>query len=202
MSASNDVKAAIYETLPAGLRNLLASPTYLTFATCAVPTDKDSAIIAQGILAANLNALFKSIFDQTSLAELMLYAGSVNPCHLGILLASLSLGSSNYQMGVVPTVLPQYEDVEGVPTLTGATVTLTPQTGEGASAPERTEYTFEGGILDNITSTGSEAVDVFVEYMKLNAMTIPKIAGKAISYYKDGVEKACDFVVDLTGLGG
>lgn len=202
MSASNDVKTAIYETLPAGLRNMLASPTYLTFATCAVPTNKDSAIIAQGVLAANLNALFKSIFDQTSLTELMLYAGSVNPCHLGILLASLSLGSSNYQMGVIPSVLPQYEDVEGVPTLTGAAVTLTPQTGEGAIAPERTEYTFEGGMLDSVTTTGLQAANTFIEYTKLNAMTIPKLAGKAISFYKDGVSKACDFVVDLTGLGG
>lgn len=202
MAASNDVRTAIYETLPAGLQGLLASPTYINFTACTSPSDKDSAIIAQGILAANLNALFKSIFDQVSIAELMMYAGSTNPCHLGLLLASLSLGSSNYQMGVIPSVLPQYEDVEGVPTLTGATVTLTPQTGEGASAPERTEYTFEGGMLDSVTTTGLQAANTFIEYTKLNAMTIPKLAGKAISFYKDGVSKACDFVVDLTGLGG
>ena len=202
MSASNDVKTAIYETLPAGLRNLLASPTYLTFATCAVPTDKDSAIIAQGILAANLNALFKSIFDQTSLAELMLYAGSVNPCHLGILLASLSLGSSNYQMGVVPTVIPQYEDVDGTPTMMGATVTITPQPGEGASAPERAEISVPGLFDKYVASPFTTGADIVIDTASMSASDFRRYAGTAVNFYKDGISKACDFVVDLTGLGG
>lgn len=201
MSASNDVRAAIFETLPRGLQGLLSSPIYVNFADCPVPNTKDGAIIAQGILSANLNALFKSIFDQVSLAELMMYSGSSNPCHLGILLSSLSLGNSNYQMNVIPTVMPQYEDVDGVPTLTGATVTLTPQVDSGASAPERTEWTLEG-IADKVVSTGLAAADIYLDWTQLNRSSMTSIAGKAISFYKDGVNKACDFTVDLPGSGG
>lgn len=197
MSASNDVRAAIFETLPRGLQGLLSSPTYVNFSNCPMPSDKDSAIIAQGILAANLNALFRSIFDQVSLAELLMYAGSSNPCLLGILLSSLSLGNANYQMSVIPTVMPQYEDVDGAPTLTGATVTLTPQVDSGASAPERTEWTLEG-IADKAISTGMQAAEIYLDWTQLNRESI---AGKAISFYKDGISKAYDFVVDLTGLG-
>lgn len=201
MSASNDVRAAIFETLPRGLQGLLSSPTHVNFSNCPMPSDKDSAIIAQGILAANLNALFRSIFDQVSLAELMMYAGSSNPCLLGILLSSLSLGNANYQMNAIPTVIPQYEDVDGVPTLTGATVTLTPQVGEGAAAPERTEWTLEG-IADKAISTGMQAAEIYLDWTQLNRKSMTSLAGKAISFYKDGISKACDFVVDLTGLGG
>ena len=201
MSASNDVRAAIFETLPRGLQGLLSAPIYVNFADCPAPTDKDSAIIAQGILSANLNALFKSIFDQVSIAELMMYSGSSNPCHLGILLSSLSLGNSNYQMSVIPTVMPQYEDVDGVPTLTGATVTLTPQVDSGASAPERTEWTLEG-IADKVVSMGAAAVDIYLDWMQLNRKSMTSLAGQAISFYKDGINKACDFIVDLTGLRG
>ena len=201
MSASNDVRAAIFETLPRGLQGLLSSPTYVNFTACPTPSDKDSAIIAQGILSANLNALFRSIFDQVSLAELLMYAGSSNPCLLGILLSSLSLGNANYQMTVIPTVMPQYEDVDGAPTLTGATVTLTPQVDSGASAPERTEWTLEG-IADKAISTGMQAADIYLDWTQLNRKSMTSIAGKAISFYKDGISKACDFVVDLTGLGG
>ena len=200
MSASNDVRAAIFETLPRGLQGLLSAPIYVNFADCPAPTDKDSAIIAQGILSANLNALFKSIFDQVSIAELMMYSGSSNPCHLGILLSALSLGNANYQMSVIPTVMPQYEDVDGVPTLTGAPVTLTPQVESGASAPERTEWTLEG-IADKVISTGAEAADIYIDWTQLNRKSMTSLAGKAISFYKDGISKACDFVVDLTGLG-
>lgn len=202
MSASNDVRAAIFETLPRGLQGLLSSPIYVNFADCPAPTDKDSAIIAQGILAANLNALFKSIFDQVSLAELMMYSGSSNPCHLGILLSSLSLGNSNYQMSVIPTVMPQYEDVDGVPTLTGATVTLTPQTGEGASAPERAEISVPGLFDKYVASPFTTGVDIVIDTASMSASDFRRYTGTVINFYKDGISKACDFVVDLTGLGG
>lgn len=202
MSASNDVRAAIFETLPRGLQGLLSSPIYVNFADCPAPTDKDSAIIAQGILAANLNALFKSIFDQVSLAELMMYSGSSNPCHLGILLSSLSLGNSNYQMSVIPTVMPQYEDVDGVPTLTGATVTLTPQTGEGASAPERAEISVPGLFDKYVASPFTTGVDIVIDTASMSASDFRRYTGTVVNFYKDGISKACDFVVDLTGLGG
>lgn len=201
MSASNDVRAAIFETLPRGLQGLLSSPIYVNFADCPAPTDKDSAIIAQGILAANLNALFKSIFDQVSLAELMMYSGSSNPCHLGILLSSLSLGNSNYQMSVIPTVMPQYEDVEGVPTLTGATVTLTPQTGEGASAPERAEISVPGLFDKYVASPFTTGVDIVIDTASMSASDFRRYTGTVVNFYKDGISKACDFVVDLTGMG-
>ena len=201
MSASNDVRAAIFKTLPRGLQGLLSSPIYVKFADCPVPNGKDSAIIAQGILSANLNALFKSIFDQVSLAELMMYSGSSNPCHLGILLSSLSLGNANYQMSVIPTVMPQYSDVDGVPTLTGATVTLTPQVDSGASVPERAEIAVPGLIDKYVVSPFTTGVDIVVDTTSMSASDFRRYVGTAVNFYKDGISKACDFVVDLTGLG-
>ena len=210
MSASNDVRAAIFETLPRGLQGLLSSPTYVNFADCPVPNTKDAAIIAQGILSANLNALFKSIFDQVSIAELMMYSGSSNPCHLGILLSSLSLGNSNYEMNATPTVIPQYEDVDGVPTVTGGTLSI-PVTFSGSSpngesnAPEELTV-YVPSLLDapevvNGLSSGQDLIEILLTEAQMGLLRNSNIAGWLKAVYKDGVTRMFDFIVEATGLG-
>jgi len=87
ITSKTDMLQEVLTDLPEGVRNFLETPIPTLTATTA-PTDVDSAIIAQGILAHNLNTIFQA-FEGLTLAAIPMYIGQLNTVNQGILLAGL-----------------------------------------------------------------------------------------------------------------
>jgi len=89
LSKKDAMLAEILTDLPDGIRSFLETVIPQLTATTA-PTDVDSAIITQGILAHNLNIIFKT-FEGLTPAAIPLYIGQLNTVTHNIMIASLEI---------------------------------------------------------------------------------------------------------------
>lgn len=106
------LEAALHQSLPQALQSEIQSTGTVTFDPCPAVTSTDTAILAMGILSANLNTVLGNLFGKTSVIELMLYAASGNPLLKGILLSSLQINTALCNVEVSPSTFEWKRDAD------------------------------------------------------------------------------------------
>lgn len=113
MDAKTAFLDQIVADLPAGIKDHLETPIPAFVATTS-PTDVDSAIIVQGILAHNLNEVGRA-FEGLTLAAIPMYIAQLNTVNQGMLLSALEFigGSGDFRI-ISPTAGGSYPGFFGV----------------------------------------------------------------------------------------
>ena len=106
------LEAALHQSLPQAWQSEIQGAGTVIFDTCPSITNTDSAILAMGILSANLNKVLGNLFGKTSVIELMLYAASGNPSLKGILLSSLQINTALCSVEVSPSTFEWERDAD------------------------------------------------------------------------------------------
>lgn len=194
---SEIVHLSIYDSLPDGLKTLITQPQRSIFGTIGSPTTKDEAIIAMGVLSANLNNVLSTLLSQTSIAELMMFAASQNPIQEGILLGGLALHNPDFKLDYTTMVTPitqttEDENGEPVETVTGKTVAITPSV-SGVTSDKIASVELDVPGLGKYAVSVGETIDLDLD------LSVPNLAGKVYATLKDGVTVAKDFYLDLAG---
>jgi len=102
MGAKEDFVSEFFTDLPEGVRDFVNTEIPALQPTSS-PSDVDGAIIAQGILAHNLNEILRA-FQGMTLAAIPLYIGQLNTVNQGLLCAALEFVGGSGDLKIIAPV--------------------------------------------------------------------------------------------------